>query len=202
MDDEEYFDSCEADQMDKALRNKEDLSSFVDVTRKRSHYYSKEWPWYFSSRWNYNILDKQNRIVFGRFWFKMDERNVLPDSDKISVASDNTFFDIPGPQAEEATLSWRNDPLYKWVELVFHTIYIVLYDQHCVLFFIRYNIEYHSHQDELYCSTAFSLVLAIGNCTSRFETIRQRNPMLPTTFRIHRTSSQKGRIMFTAISLP
>jgi hypothetical protein len=43
----------------------------------------------------------------------MEEANVLPDSDKISVASDTTFFGIPGPQAEEATLSWRNDPLYK-----------------------------------------------------------------------------------------
>jgi hypothetical protein len=43
----------------------------------------------------------------------MDERKVLQDSEKISVASDNTFFDIPSPQAEEVTLSWRNDPLYK-----------------------------------------------------------------------------------------
>eukprot|EP00536_Pseudo-nitzschia_multiseries_P011878 jgi/Psemu1/326626/estExt_fgenesh1_pg.C_4300005 len=36
------------------------------------------------------------------------------NDDELSVASDDISFDIPIPQAEEATLSWRNDPSYNF----------------------------------------------------------------------------------------
>jgi hypothetical protein len=43
----------------------------------------------------------------------MDKQEMLNNVEELSIASDTTFFDIPNPQAEEATLSWRNDPLSK-----------------------------------------------------------------------------------------
>lgn len=44
----------------------------------------------------------------------MDKREVVQDDEVMSIASDNIFFNIPKPQAEEATLSWRNDPLHNF----------------------------------------------------------------------------------------
>ena len=43
------------------------------------------------------------------FLFDMDKREVVQEIEEMSVASDSNFFDVPSPQAEEATLSWRND---------------------------------------------------------------------------------------------
>lgn len=39
----------------------------------------------------------------------MDKREAAQEIEEISVASESIFFDIPSPQAEETTLSWRND---------------------------------------------------------------------------------------------
>ena len=45
----------------------------------------------------------------------MNEREDLRDGDELSVASDNISIEVPTPRVEEATLSWRNDPSYKYV---------------------------------------------------------------------------------------
>ena len=45
----------------------------------------------------------------------MDERKDSRDEDELSIASDDIFIEVPTPKSEEATLSWRNDPSYKYV---------------------------------------------------------------------------------------
>lgn len=50
--------------------------------------------------------------------FAMEKRNLLDDEDGESIVS-STYFCNSGPQVEEATLSWRNDPLYKYVSVLF-----------------------------------------------------------------------------------
>ncbi len=44
----------------------------------------------------------------------MVKGNILHKDEAASVSSD-TYLDTASPQAEEAILSWRNDPLYKYV---------------------------------------------------------------------------------------
>lgn len=43
----------------------------------------------------------------------MENFEGLDADEELSVASDDISIDIPIPQSEEATLSWRNDPSYK-----------------------------------------------------------------------------------------
>jgi hypothetical protein len=45
----------------------------------------------------------------------MNERKDSRDEDELSIASDDIFIEVPTPKSEEANLSWRNDPSYKYV---------------------------------------------------------------------------------------
>jgi hypothetical protein len=47
----------------------------------------------------------------------MNERKEIRDEDELSTASDDISIEVPTPKSEEATLSWRNDPSYKYVLL-------------------------------------------------------------------------------------
>ena len=47
----------------------------------------------------------------------MNDRKAFRDEDELSIASDDIFIEVPTPKSEEATLSWRNDPYYKYVLL-------------------------------------------------------------------------------------
>ena len=60
----------------------------------------------------------------------MDERKDFRDEDDLSIASDDIFIEVPTPKSEEATLSWRNDPSYKYVFAVQIGFFLKL----CILF--------------------------------------------------------------------
>ena len=60
----------------------------------------------------------------------MDERKDSRDEDELSIASDDIFIEVPTPKSEEATLSWRNDPSYKYVFAVQLDFFLKL----CILF--------------------------------------------------------------------
>ena len=118
----------------------------------------------------------------------MDERKDSRDEDELSIASDDIFIEVPTPKSEEATLSWRNDPSYKYVFAVQLDFFLKL----CILFTCVHSLlsnhisSHHIEISNFHLNNSFSDWKIRIKIQNKVDEYSSDNSCVDRTYNVHR----------------